>query len=151
MVRDPGQTIDEYIAAQSEERRPILQKVRETIRAVAPDAVERISYQMPCFWQDGPLIYFAAMKNHLGIYPTADGMEAFKDRLTDYKTSKGAVQFPYNKPIPYDLIKEKAAFRVRQAKGKKDGTGRRQKRRTTKSTNMTLSSWLPKLARAARM
>jgi len=73
---------------------------------------------MPCFWQDGPLIYFAAMKNHLGVYPTADGMDAFKDRLSKYKTSKGAVQFPYSRPIPYDLISEMAAFRAGHTKAK---------------------------------
>ena len=107
--------IDEYIAAQLEERHELLLKVREIIRAAAPDAEEKIHYRMPCFWQGGPLIYFAAMKNHLGIYPTANGMEAFKDRLVEYKTSKGAVQFPYNKPIPYELIAEMTAFRVGQA------------------------------------
>jgi len=105
-------TVDEYIDWQPEELRPILQKVRRIIRDAVPNAEERISYRMPCFWQGGPLIYFAAMKSHLGVYPTANGMTAFKARLSDYKTSKGAVQFPYSKPIPYDLIAEITRFRV---------------------------------------
>ena len=105
-------TIDEYIADQQSEVQPILTNVRNIIRAAAPEAEERISYRMPCFWQGGPLIYFAAMKNHLGIYPTASGMKAFKDRLSSYKTSKGAIQFPYNKPIDYELIAEITKSRV---------------------------------------
>ena len=107
-------TIDDYIAQFDGEIRAVLEKVRETIRTAAPKAEERISYSMPCFWQGKPLIYFAAMKNYLGIYPTAEGMEHFADRLSDYKTSKGAVQFPWNKAIPYELIAEMAAFRAGQ-------------------------------------
>lgn len=111
-------TIDEYITQFEGDVRKIFEQVRETIRAAAPEAKERISYRMPCFWQGGPLIYFAAMKGHLGIYPTNSGITAFADRLTEYKTSKGAVQFPWNKPIPYDLIAEMARFRVSEAEGK---------------------------------
>ena len=73
--------IDGYIAQFEGDIKNILEKTREVIRAAAPEAEERISYRMPCFWQGGPLIYFAAMKHHLGIYPTASGMEAFRDRL----------------------------------------------------------------------
>ena len=110
-------TIDSYIAQFDGDVRDILVKVRETIHAAAPEAEERISYRMPCFWQGGALIYFAAMKHHLGIYPTASGMAAFRDRLARYKTSKGAVQFPYGKPIPYDLIAEMARFRALEKRG----------------------------------
>ena len=113
-------SVDEYIAQFPEETQKVLRIVRLTIRENAPDAIEKISYGMPCFWQGENLIYFAAMKNHLGIYPTADGMEAFTDRLTEYKTSKGAVQFPWNEPIPYDLIAEMAAYRAAAAKRKRD-------------------------------
>ena len=105
-------TIEEYIAQQPEKVRPILRKTRETITNAAPKAEERIHYRMPCFWLNGPLIYFAGMKNHLGIYPTANGIEAFKDRLSEYKFSKGAIQFPYNKEIDYDLIAEITRWRV---------------------------------------
>jgi uncharacterized protein YdhG (YjbR/CyaY superfamily) len=110
-------TIEEYIAQFDGDVKAVLEKTYRTIRAVAPDATEKIHYRMPCFWQGGPLIYFAAMKNHLGIYPTPSGMEHFAEQLADYKTSKGAVQFPYSKPIPYDLIEEMTRFRVREADG----------------------------------
>lgn len=113
-------TIDEYIARFPEETQKILRKVRLTIQENTPGAIEKISYGMPCYWQKENLIYFAAMKNHLGIYPTADGMATFADRLTEYKTSKGAVQFPWNKPMPYELIAEMAAYRAAAAKRKRD-------------------------------
>ena len=87
--------IDEYIDAQSYEVQSILRKVRGVIRSAIPGAAPKISYQMPAFWQGRCLIYFAAHKNHLGIYPGAEAIEHFKPRLTSYKTSKGAVQFPY--------------------------------------------------------
>lgn len=86
---------DEYIYNQSPETQITLLKVREAIRAALPDATEKISYQMPTFWKGRNLIHFAAMKNHLGIYPGAQAMEHFAPRLTGYKTSKGAIQFPY--------------------------------------------------------
>jgi uncharacterized protein YdhG (YjbR/CyaY superfamily) len=104
--------IDDYIAAQSENVQEILQSIRQTIRAAAPGAEECISYGMPAFRQGKVLIYFAAMKHHISIYPTNDGMAAFANRLGEYKTSKGAIQLPYDKPIPYDLIAEIARFRA---------------------------------------
>jgi uncharacterized protein YdhG (YjbR/CyaY superfamily) len=105
-------SIDEYIAQFPEGTQVILKKVRQVIRENAPDATERISYQMPCFWQGKNVIYFAAMKGHLGIYPTNSGVAAFADKLAGYKTSKGAVQIPWDKPIPYNLIAEITRFRV---------------------------------------
>jgi uncharacterized protein YdhG (YjbR/CyaY superfamily) len=110
--------IDNYISSVSKEHQATLQKIRETIHAAAPDAAECISYGMPAFRQGEVLIYFAAMKHHIGIYPTAGGMAAFADRLANYKTSKGAIQLPYNKPVPYDLIAEIAQFRLAEAKAK---------------------------------
>lgn len=112
-------TVDDYIAQFPEEIQSILRKIRKTIRENAPCAIEKISYQMPVFWQDENLIYFAAMKNHIGIYPTASGVAAFADRLGEYKTSKGAIQLPIDKPIPYDLIAEITRFRVADAEAKK--------------------------------
>ena len=88
-------TIDEYIKAQSEHVQALLLDVRRTIRNAIPDATEKISWSMPTFWRGSNLIHFAAQKNHLGIYPGAEAMEFFAARLTTYKTSKGAVQFPY--------------------------------------------------------
>jgi len=112
-------TVDEYIARFPEERQIILDKVRQVIRENAPDAEEKISYQMPCFWQGGNLIYFAAMKKHLGIYPTNSGITAFEDRLTKYRTTKGAIQIPWTENMPYGLIGEITRFRVAEVTGEK--------------------------------
>ena len=109
--------IDAYIAAQPEEVRPILVKVRQVIRAAAPDAVERIAWQMPTFWQGENLIHFAAFKKHIGIFPGALERIPFQHRFAAYKTSKGAIQLPFDKPIPYDLIEEITRWRVAAAKG----------------------------------
>jgi len=103
----PITTIDEYIEAQPEAIRPLLAKVRETIRAVALEAIEKISWRMPTFWQGENLIHFAV----------------FASRLAGYKTSKGAIQFPLNKPIDYALIAEIAKWRVAQVEGKLFGNG----------------------------
>ena len=106
------ETIDEYIAGQSEEIKPILEKVRETIRDAAPNATEKISWQMPTYWQGENLIHFCAHKNHLGIHPGYVDRIPFQERLASYKTSKGAIQFPYNKPIDYELIADITRWRV---------------------------------------
>nr|WP_236860355.1 DUF1801 domain-containing protein [Candidatus Formimonas warabiya] len=111
-------TIDEYIALFPADVRDILQQVRTTIRNAAPEAKEKISWQMPTFWQNENLVHFAAAKNHIGLYPGASGVRAFADRLTGYKTSKGAIQFPLSEPIPYDLIAEITRFRVRESGAK---------------------------------
>lgn len=110
--------IDEYIAQFPEEVQTTLQQIRRTIRENAPNATEKISYGMPTFWQSENLIHFAAMKKHIGIYPTSSGVEKFKDRLAEYKTSKGAVQIPFDKPMPYDLIAAMTRFRVTEANRK---------------------------------
>ncbi|MDR0424682.1 MAG: DUF1801 domain-containing protein [Clostridiales Family XIII bacterium] len=95
-ARQAGPVIDDYIAAQAETLQPLLRSVRETIRAAMPEgATEKIAYQMPTFWMKHNLIHFAAQKSHLGIYPGAEAMEHFAPQLCGYKTSKGAVQFPY--------------------------------------------------------
>ncbi|MGV8082850.1 MAG: iron chaperone [Coriobacteriia bacterium] len=113
--------VDEYICAQSPEVQPLLQSVRETIRAAAPDAIEKISYQMPTFWQGENLVHFAAFKNHIGLYPGGEAVGVFANRLTGYKTSKGAIQFPLDKPIDHELIADIVRWRLEQAKGKQDG------------------------------
>ena len=111
---DKPDNIDDYIAAQSEDVQPVLTKVRETIRSAAPEATEKIAWQMPTFWQGENLIHFSAQKKHLGIHPGA--LEHLSDdlleRLAGYKTSKGSIQFPYNKPIDYNLIADIAHWRV---------------------------------------
>ncbi len=107
---EPPKTIDEYIAVQTESVQPLLNQVRDTIRTVLPDAEERISWSMPTYWQKHNIIHFAAFKNHIGLYPGDKAMEHFADSLTEYKTSKGALQLPYNKPLPLELITEIAKW-----------------------------------------
>ena len=106
-------TIDEYIATFPPNIQTLLQQIRATIHKAAPEAEETISYNMPAFKQNGVLVYFAAFKNHIGFFPTAQGIEAFKDKLVAYKTSKGTIQFPLDQPFPLDLIAEIVRFRVK--------------------------------------
>jgi uncharacterized protein YdhG (YjbR/CyaY superfamily) len=112
-------TIDEYINAFEGEVKSILQKIRNTVREVAPEATESINYGIPTFKQSGNLVHFAAYKNHIGFYPSPSGMEEFKKDVALYKTGKGTMQFPLDKPIPYDLISEIVRFRVEENKFKK--------------------------------
>ena len=105
-------TIDEYIATFPEETQKILEAIRAAIRSVAPEAVEKISYQMPTFYLYGNLVHFAAFKSHIGLYPTPSGTEAFKKELSTYQAGKGSIRFPIDKPIPLDLIKEIVKYRV---------------------------------------
>lgn len=104
--------IDEYISACAPDVQEILQKVRMTIGKAAPDAVEKISYAMPCFAQHGNLVYFAAWKKHIGFYPSGSGIAQFEEELSAYEGAKGSVQFPFDKPIPYNLISQITKFRV---------------------------------------
>jgi len=111
-------TIDEYIAGFPPEIQAILQQIRATIHAAAPDAQETISYQMPTFTLHGNLVHFAAFKQHIGFYPTPSGTAHFEAALARYKSGKGSVQFPLDEPIPYDLITEIAKFRVEENRAK---------------------------------
>ena len=99
-------TIDEYIETFPKDVQSILEKMRQTIRRAAPEAEEAISYQIPAFKLNGNLVWFAAFKNHIGFYPMITGIRAFKKELSPYKGAKGSVQFPLEKPIPYDLVKK---------------------------------------------
>jgi uncharacterized protein YdhG (YjbR/CyaY superfamily) len=114
MEKNKPQNIDEYIAGFPPEIQEILQKVRQTIHAAAPDAEETISYAMPTFKLHGNLVHFAAFKNHIGFYPTPTGIEAFKEDLAVYGRSKGTAQFPLDQPIPYDLIRRITEYRLRE-------------------------------------
>lgn len=107
---EPQKTIDAYIAAQLEDVRPYLNQVRDTLRDVLPDAEERISWSMPTYWRKQNIIHFGAFKKHIGLYPGDKAVEHFLERLTEYKTSKGAVQFPYSMPLPLPLIAEIAKW-----------------------------------------
>ena len=105
-------SIDEYIGLFPSEVQDILTTLRKVIKESAPEATEKISYQMPTFAMQGNLVHFAAFKKHIGFYPAASGVSAFADKLVEYKTSKGAIQFPIDKPLPYELIREIVQFRV---------------------------------------
>ncbi|MDF2589104.1 MAG: hypothetical protein K0S41_2945 [Anaerocolumna sp.] len=105
-------TIDEYIMQFPPEIQEKLQILRSVIKEEAQDATEKISWAMPTFYLHGNLVHFACFKKHIGFYPGENGIAVFKDRFHDYKYSKGAVQFPIDKPIPFDLIREIVKFRV---------------------------------------
>lgn len=105
-------SIDEYISNYPDNIQSILEELRNTIRKVAPSAIETINYQIPTFTLYGNLVHFAAYKNHIGFYPSPTGIEAFKNELKLYKTSKGAIQFPIDKPIPLNIIAQIVTFRV---------------------------------------
>lgn len=106
--------IDEYIAGFPKDVQLILEQIRATVKEAAPDAEETIKYAMPTFTLKGNLVYFAAFKNHIGFYATPTGNEAFKKDISGYKTGKGSVQFPLDKPMPLPLITKIVTFRVKQ-------------------------------------
>lgn len=106
--------IDEYINLFPEDVQDKLRKLRSTIRKAAPNAEEKISYQMPVFALNGNLVYFAAYKKHIGFYPTSSGIKKFQSELNEYKTSKGAVQFPMDQPLPLRLIAKIVKYRIKE-------------------------------------
>ena len=107
-------TIEEYIERQPEEVQMYLRQINSAIKAALPEAVEKISWSMPTYWKKHNLIQFAAFKKHIGLYPGAEAVETFADRLQEYKTSKGAIQLPYDKPLPLGLIAEIARWCEKQ-------------------------------------
>jgi uncharacterized protein YdhG (YjbR/CyaY superfamily) len=112
-------TIDDYIASYPEDVQTILREVRKTIRQAAPDAVETVSYQIPTYKLNGrPLIYFAAWKRHISVYPLPPGGdESFERQMDEYRTGKGTAHFPLDKPIPYDLIRKMVGLHLARIKG----------------------------------
>ena len=106
-------SIDEYISTFPPDIQTRLQQIRVANHDAAPRAEETVSYQMPAFKQNGILVYFAAFKHHIGFYLTPSGIEAFKHKLSAYKTSKGAIQFTLDQPLPLDLVAEIVRFRVK--------------------------------------
>ena len=106
--------IDAYIGQFPEEVQKKLNRLRATIREAAPDAVEKISYQMPTFLLEGNLVHFAAYQNHIGFYPTPSGIEKFTEALSGFEGGKGSVKFPLDQPIPFDLVREIVLFRVNE-------------------------------------
>jgi len=116
--RSAAASIDEYIAEFPAETQKVLQEVRATIKAAAPAATETISWAMPTFDLNGHLVHFAGYKSHIGLYPGPNGIEAFKEELSPYKSAKGSVQFPLGQPMPVDLIRRIVQFRVAESTGK---------------------------------
>ena len=114
-MKEKFSTVDEYIKRFPENIQVILEKVRKTIRENASSATEEISYGMPAYKTNNRrLVYFAAFSKHIGFYATPTGHEKFAKKLSQYKQGKGSVQFPFEKPIPYDLIAEIVRFRVKE-------------------------------------
>ena len=107
-------SVEEYIATAEPKAKKALRDIRKTIRAAAPKAEEVISYQMPGYKQNGMVVFFAGYKNHIGFYPTGSGIEKFKNEFAKYKWSKGAVQFPLDKPLPAALIKKIVKFKLKE-------------------------------------
>jgi len=107
-------SIDEYIAEFSPEVRAILEKIRRTVSAAAPEAQEIISYRMPAFTLNGVLVYFAAFKHHIGLYPPISGDAELERAVSPYAGEKGNLRFPLDQPIPYDLIARIVKLRVKQ-------------------------------------
>ena len=112
------ETVDEYIAGFPKDVQKILKAVRAVERAAALDAQERIAYQMPTYTMGRNIVHFAAFKNHIGFYPTPNGINFFEKQLSKYKRAKGSVQFPIDKPMPLALIKRIVEYRVKEQKKK---------------------------------
>lgn len=115
-MRTASKDIDEYIAAFSPEVRAILERIRETIRQAAPQAREIISYRMPAFAMSGVLVYFAAFKKHIGLFPPVHGDARIEQAVAPYAGEKGNLRFPLDQPIPYALIGRIVRLRVKQDK-----------------------------------
>ena len=118
MKKSAPKSIDNYIATFPPKVRTLLRKMRATIRKAAPGAKEKISYQIPAFTLEGMLVFFAAHKNHIGFYPRTTGITKFKKELSAYKSAKGSVQFPLDKPIPFGLIGRIVRFRAKENLGR---------------------------------
>ena len=114
MTTQKPMDIDEYIAGFPKEIQTLLEQIRIVIKQAAPEAEEAIKYAMPTYVLNGNLVHFAAFKNHIGFYPVPSGIEAFKQELSVYKGAKGSVQFPLDKPMPFDLISKIVKFRVEE-------------------------------------
>jgi uncharacterized protein YdhG (YjbR/CyaY superfamily) len=113
--KERSRTVDEYIRAFPKDVQVILERVRQAIRDAAPGAEETTSYGMPAFRLNGRiLVYFAAWENHIGFYPTPSGTAAFEAELSPYRRGKGSIQFPLDRPVPYDLISRIVTFRVKE-------------------------------------
>lgn len=128
-IRAAPVSVDEYIQGFSPEVQAILQRVRQVVREAAPDAQEVISYRMPAVKQNGVLVYFAAFKNHIGVYPPITGDAGLQKAIAPYAGEKGNLRFPLDKPMPYDLISRITALRVKQDAAKAESRSKKVKQR----------------------
>jgi uncharacterized protein YdhG (YjbR/CyaY superfamily) len=117
-MQKAANSIDEYIAQFPADIQKKLLEIRSIIHAAAPNATEKISYQMPTFFLNGNLVHFAAFKNHIGFFPTPSGITSFEEELAPYRTSKGTMQIPLDQPIPADLITRIVKFRLAENRKK---------------------------------
>ena len=129
-VDSAAATIDAYVTASPPAARPALRRIREIVRGVAPDAEETISYRMPAFRGNGILVYFAAFKNHIGIFPPIQGDARLDKALARYRGPKGNLRFPLDEPIPYDLIERIVRLRAKQDQAKAIAQKRSKRSRT---------------------
>ncbi len=113
-ARPNFKSVDDYIKSFTGEQKKKLVEMRSIIRKLVPEAEERLSYQMPAFFLNGVVVWYAAHANHIGLYPTASGIREFEPKLKKYVHSKGAIQFPIDKPLPKMLIREIVRFRLRE-------------------------------------
>lgn len=121
-------SIDAYISSFPDDVQNLLNQMRETIKGAAPEAEEKISYQMPTFFLKGNLVHFAAHKKHIGFYPTPSAVQAFEKELSAYQIAKGSVQFPFDKPLPLELIAEMVRFRVSETLKQQQAKSKRERR-----------------------
>ncbi len=117
MTRVRFKTVEEYFSTLAEPAKTLMEQMRATIKKAAPGAEEVISYNMPAFRLNGMLVWYAAFTSHIGLYPRASGIEAFKKELAGYKNAKGSVQFPMDRPLPVALITRIVKFRVKENAG----------------------------------
>ena len=110
----PAKTVNEYLAGVPKAARAVLEKLRQTIKAAAPMAAEVISYQMPMYKHHGMVIGFAAFKDHCSVFPGSAVMDAHKEELKRYSTSKGTIRFPVNKPLPATLVRKLVRARIKE-------------------------------------
>jgi uncharacterized protein YdhG (YjbR/CyaY superfamily) len=125
-MRKKFNDINEYIACFPKETQKILEDIRIVVKDAAPGAIETIKYSMPTLMLKGNLIHFAAFKNHIGLYPSPSGDEAFKNEIAPYKAAKSSIRFPIDKPIPFELIRKIIKFRISESMNK--GAGKNEKR-----------------------
>ncbi|MGL6268568.1 MAG: iron chaperone [Chitinophagaceae bacterium] len=114
MKKTIASDVDSYIAGFPQKVQVMMKKLRSCIKKAAPDAEESISYMMPAYKLNGPLVYFGGYEKHIGFYPTGSGIAPFQKEISVYKHSKGAVQFPLDEPLPLDLVERMVKYRVKE-------------------------------------